>query len=116
MAANLTDIIEFGENKSRGPLYNKSTTVVSSAYVKVLSANPARKFLLIKPASGHLHIHFLSPGITEAGAPFIVTDGNSFTVNSGNSDAPLRFDTFVPTNAVWMKASTGTPNVTIFES
>lgn len=116
MAANLTDIIEFGGNKSRGPLYNKSTAVVSVAYVKVLPANPSRKFLLIKPESGHLHIHFLSPGISDAGAAFIVADGNSFTVNSGNSDAPLRFDTFVPTNSVWMKASTGTPNVTIFES
>ena len=116
MAANLTDIIEFGENKSRGPLYNKSTTVISTAYAKVLPANPTRKFLLIKPTSGHLHIHFLSPGITDVGAAFIVADGNSFTINSGNSDAPLRFDTFVPTNSVWMKASTGTANVTIFES
>jgi len=116
MSANLTDIIEFGENKSRGPLYNKSTTVVSTSYVKVLPTNSTRKFLLIKPTSGHLHIHFLSPGIADAAAAYIVGDGNSFTINSGASDAPLRFDTFVPTNSVWMKASTGTPNVTIFES
>jgi hypothetical protein len=117
MAATVSDAINFGDNATRGPLYNKSlASLTTGSHVKVLNVNPARKFLLIKPASQHIHVYFQNPGETDAGTPFLATDGNSITVGSGNSDEPLRFDSFVPTNSVWMKSNTAATAVTIYEA
>jgi hypothetical protein len=116
MAANLTDIVTFGENKSRGPLYNRSLTVSNLGYSKILNVNPARKFLLIKPLANHIHIHFLQPGISDTGASFYITDSNSFTINSGHTVEALIFSVFVPTNSLWMKANTSSTEVIIYEA
>lgn len=112
-AATISDVINYGDNAARGPVYNKSIAALASGtYTLVLPANPSRKFLLIKPGNNHIHVHFLTPGA----AANTIADTNSFTVASGNSDAPLRFETFVPTNAVYIKANTGATDITIFEN
>jgi hypothetical protein len=116
MAANLTDIVTFGENKSRGPLYNRSLTVIHTGYTKILNVNPARKFLLIKPLANHIHVHFLQPGLTDTAASFYITDSNSFTLNSGHSVEALTFSVFVPTNSLWIKANTTSTEVVIYEA
>lgn len=113
MAATTIDAITFGDNAARGPVYNKSAGSVSTgSYVQVLPVNPARKFLLIKPLSNHIHVHFLSPnGISQG-----IQDLNSFTIAGGTNEPPVVFDTFVPTNSVWMKANTAAVDVAIFEA
>jgi hypothetical protein len=112
MSATLVDAITFGDNAARGPLYNKTISLTAGTYTLVLPVNPARKFLLIKPRSNHVHIHFLTPGALAA----TITDANSFTINSNNSDQPLIFATFVPTNAVYAKMNTGNTELIVFES
>ena len=113
MAANLTDIVTYGENKSRGPLYNKSfASLGASDYVLVLPVNPSRKFLLIQPHQHPVNMHFLTPGAN----PNTITDTNSMHVDDKASADAFVFNTFVPTNAVYMKSTSGTIDVTIFES
>ena len=113
MSASLTDIIEFGENQSRGPLYNKSVTSLGAAsYTLVLSVNPSRKFLAIQPHQHPVNVHFLTPGANAN----TITDSNSIQIDDKASSNPFVFDTFVPTNAVYLKSTSGSIDVTIFES
>ena len=108
----LVDAITFGDNAARGPLYNKSLSLTLGTYTLILPVNPARKFLLIKPRNNHVHLHFLTPGAS----PASISDANSFTINSGNGDHPLIFDTFVPTNALYAKINTGNTELIVFEN
>lgn len=113
MATNSIDILTYGDNATRGPLYDKSVVnLAHGTFTSILPVNPNRKFLLIKPLSNHIHVHFLSPGAL----PASISDANSITVASGNADEPLMFDRFVPTNEVYIKTNTGSTNIAIFES
>lgn len=113
----LIDTITYGDNAARGPLYNRSlASLATGSHVKVLTINPARKFLLIKPATHHIHVYFQPPGESDTATPFVANDGNSITVAPGNADQPLKFDTFVPTNSVWMKSNTANSAVAIYEA
>jgi hypothetical protein len=113
MSATLTDIVTFGENKSRGPLYNKSVTGLGAAsYTLVLPVNPGRKFLVIQPHQHPVNVHFLAPGANAN----TIADSNSIQIDDKASSNPFVFDTFVPTNEVYMKSTSSSIDVTIFES
>lgn len=115
MSASLRDIVQFGDTPDKGPIYNRSQSVLSVAYIKILNVTPGRKFLFIKPTQHPVRVHFLSPDVSEAGASFVITDGNSIIVHAGNADPFLMFDKFVPSNAVYMK-SNSTTDVVIYEA
>jgi hypothetical protein len=113
MATNSTDILTYGDNATRGPLYNKSVADLgATAYVLVLPINPNRKFLLIHPHQHPVNVHFLAPGAN----PNTIIDENSMHVDDKLSSEAFVFDTFVPTNAVYMKSTNGDIDVTIYES
>lgn len=110
--ASISDIITYGDTATRGPVVNKSVIALApNTFTLVLPINAARKFLLIKPLVNHIHVHFLTPGANTG----TISTANSFTVGAGNSDAPLRFEIYVPTNAVYVRSNTSSTDIVIFE-
>jgi hypothetical protein len=110
--SSILDILDYGDNKSRGPFYNKSVTGLGTAYTFILPTNPNRKFLLIQPHQHPVWVHFLTPGAD----PSSIADANSIYLEDYADAAPFFFCQYVPTNAVYLKSSSSTINVTIFES